>query len=53
MLVKVAENTSCCNLNNKNILREVIVKIRLEIIDIQEEVIIEALLDSGSMLWNA
>jgi len=53
MLVKVAENTSCYNLNNRNILREVIVKIRLERIDIQEEVIIEALLDSGSMLWNA
>ena len=36
-------NTSCYNLNNGNILREVIVKIGLE-----EGVIVEALLDSGT-----
>ncbi len=48
MLAKVAENTSCCNLNNRDTLREVIVKIRLERIDIQEEVTIETLLDSDS-----
>jgi len=35
-----------CNLNNKDILREVTVKIRLERIDTQEGVIVEALLNS-------
>ena len=39
-------NISCYNLENKDILREVIVKIGLERIDIQEEVTVEALLDS-------
>jgi len=33
MLVRVIDNTSCCNLDNRNILREVMVKIRLERID--------------------
>jgi len=40
------ENISCCNLNNRNMLREVMVKIRLERIDTQRSVIVEALLDS-------
>jgi len=39
-------NISCYNLENKDILREVMVKIGLERIDIQEEVTVEALLDS-------
>ena len=43
------KNTFCCDLNNEELLREVIVKIRLKRIDIQEEVIVEALLDSGVM----
>ena len=34
------------NLDNKNILREVTVKIGLKKIDMQEEVTVEALLDS-------
>jgi len=34
ILSKVAENISICNLDNRNILREVTVKIGLEIIDI-------------------
>jgi len=42
------ENTSCCNLNNGNMLREVIVKIGLERIDMQKEVTVEALLNSGA-----
>ena len=42
-------NTSCCNLDNRDILKEVIVKIRLERIDTQEGVTVEALLDSGAM----
>ena len=41
------ENTFCCNLDNKVILEEVVVKIGLERIDIQESVIVEVLLDSG------
>jgi len=41
-------NISCYSLENGNILREVIVKIGLERIDIQEEVIVKALLDSGA-----
>jgi len=39
-------NKSCYNLDNGDMLREVIVKIRLERIDIQEDMIVEALLDS-------
>jgi len=42
------ENTSCCNLNNRNMLREVMIKIRLGRIDMQEEVIVEALLNGGA-----
>ena len=41
------DNKFCCNLDNRNMLREVIVKIGLERIDMQKEVIVEALLDSG------
>jgi len=33
MLARVIDNTSCCNLDNENMLREVIVKIGLERID--------------------
>ena len=50
MLSKVVDNTSACNLDNRNMLREVTVKIGLEIIDMQEEVIVEVLLDSGA-IW--
>ena len=49
MLSRVIDNTFCCNLNNRNMLREVTVKIGLERIDIQEGVIVEALLDSRTM----
>ena len=43
------DNTSCYNLNNDNMLREVTVKIGigLERIDFQEGVTVEVLLDSG------
>ena len=47
MLSKVVENISICNLNKEDLLREVTVKIRLERINIQEGITIEALLDSG------
>ena len=43
------ENLSCCNLDNRDILREVIVKIGLENIDTQERAMVEALLDSRVM----
>ena len=46
MLSRVINNIFCCNLDNKDILKEVIVKIGLERIDTQEGVIVEALLDS-------
>ena len=49
MFSKVIENTSYCNLDNENMLREVIVKIGLERIDTQEDVTVEALLDNGTM----
>ena len=49
MLSRVVENTSICNLDNGDMLREVTVKIRLEKIDTQERVMVEALLDSGAM----
>ena len=48
MLSKVVDNTFCYNLENRNMLREVTVKIRLKRINIQEGVIVEALLDSGT-----
>jgi len=38
---------SYCDLNNKELLRKVTVKIGLERIDTQESVMVEALLDSG------
>ena len=41
-------NTSYCNQDNRDMLREVTIKIRLERIDTQEEVIVEVLLDSGA-----
>ena len=44
MLSRVIENTSCYNLDNRNMLREVMVKIGLKRIDI-----VEALLDSRTM----
>ena len=43
MLSRIMNNTSCYNLNNGNMLRELMVKIGLE-----EGVIVEALLDSGT-----
>jgi len=49
MLNKVTENISGCNLDNRNILREVIVKIGLERINTQEEITVKALLDSRAM----
>ena len=49
MLSRVVENTSICNLDNGNMLREVTVKIGLERINIQKGVTVEALLNSGAM----
>ena len=46
MLSRVVENTSTYNLDNRNMLREVTVKISLERIDMQEGVTVEMLLDS-------
>ena len=40
---------SCCDLNNKELLREVTVKIELERINKQERVIVEVFLNSGVM----
>jgi len=44
-----ANNISCCNLNNEDMLREVTVKIGLERIDTQKGIMVEALLDNGAM----
>jgi len=41
-------NTAGCDLKNKKALREVTVKIRLERVDMQEEITMEALLDSSA-----
>jgi len=46
MLFNVIGNIFYYNLDNRNILREVMVKIGLERIDMQEGVTVEALLDS-------
>ena len=43
------KNTFHYNLNNRNILREVIVKTRLKRIDTQEKVIVKALFDSSTI----
>jgi len=48
MLTRVIDNTSCCNLDNGDMLRKVTVKIGLERIDTQERIIVKALLDSGA-----
>jgi len=48
MLSREMDNTSCCNLDNRDMLREVIVIIRLERIDMQKRVTVEALLDSSA-----
>jgi len=47
MLSRIMDNTFYYNLNNRDILREVIVKIGLKRINTQEEVMVKALLDSG------
>ena len=47
MLSRVMDNTTCCDLNNGDMLREVTVKIRLERIDTQKGVTVEVLLDSS------
>jgi len=49
MLSKVVEDISTCNLDNGNMLREVTVKIRLERIDTQEGIMVEALLDNKTI----
>ena len=49
MLSRVMDNTFCYDLNNRDMLREVIVMIRLERIDTQKEVMMEVLLDSRVM----
>ena len=43
------DNISYCELKNKKLLREVMVKIRLKRIDTQKEVTVEVLLGSGTM----
>ena len=48
MLTRVTDNTSICNLNKGNLLREVTVKIGLERIDTQKGITVEALLDSSA-----
>jgi len=48
MLTRVTNNTSICNLDKGDLLREVIVKIGLERIDMQEGITVEALLDSST-----
>jgi len=47
MLSKVMDNKSCYILDNRDMLREVTVKIGLERIDTQKGVTVKALLDSG------
>jgi len=46
MLARTINNTSCNNLDNRDMLREITVKIELERIDTQKGVTVEALLDS-------
>ena len=48
MLTRVIEKTYICSLDNGDMLREVMVKIGLERIDMQEGITVEMLLDSGT-----
>ena len=50
MVSRVMENTSYCNLDNRDILRKLIVKIGLERINLQKGVIVEVLLDSSAII---
>ena len=43
MLSRVVDNISSCNLNNRDMLREIIVKIGVERIDMQERVVSRSL----------
>jgi len=47
MLTRAINNTSYYNLDNRDMLREVMVKIGLKRIDTQEGIIVEGLLDSS------
>ena len=49
MFARAIDNIFYYSLDNGDMLREVMVKIGLERIDMQEGVIVEALLDSGTM----
>ena len=49
MLSRVVNNIFCYNLKNRDMLRKVMIKIRLERIDIQEKTIVEAFLDSRTI----
>ena len=48
MLSRVIESIFCCNLDNRDMLREVTVNIGLEKINTQKRVIVEVLLDSSA-----
>ena len=52
MLSRIVNNTLYYNLDNRDMLREVTVKIGLERIDTQKEVTIEVLLDNRVMGWD-
>jgi len=47
-VILIKANTSCCNLDNEDLLREVMMKIGLKKIDMQEEITVNALLDSSA-----
>ena len=49
ILSRVVNNTFCCNLNNEERLRKVMVKIDLERVNTQEGVTVEVFLDSGAV----
>ena len=49
MLFRVIDNKSCYNLDNRDILRKVMVKIGLKKINIQKGVTVKVLLDSGEI----
>ena len=48
MLTRITDNTSMCNLDKRDLMRKVTVKIGLERIDMQEGITVKALLDSGA-----
>jgi len=52
MLSRVVDNIFCCNMDNRNMLREITVKIGLKRIDTQKGVMVEVLIERQIYMRN-